>query len=123
MIVMMDKKKTEQDIIEVLKTVHDPEIPINIYELGLIYEINWVSRLLSTKYFQLFGKSSYTFYLIHMGVVYNLILFCIPFDRYFIPFVLLNVIAIVLYTYVEHPLNIYFRSSSKSVPIKTAAAA
>ena len=36
----MDKQKTEQDIIEVLKTVHDPEIPINIYELGLVYQID-----------------------------------------------------------------------------------
>lgn len=27
-------------IIEVLKTVFDPEIPVNIYDLGLIYEIN-----------------------------------------------------------------------------------
>ena len=26
-------------VIEVLKTVHDPEIPVNIYELGLIYEV------------------------------------------------------------------------------------
>ncbi len=26
-------------IIETLKTVYDPEIPVNIYELGLIYEI------------------------------------------------------------------------------------
>ena len=29
-----------QDIIEALKTVYDPEIPINIYDLGLIYKIN-----------------------------------------------------------------------------------
>jgi FeS assembly SUF system protein len=27
-------------IIEALKTVFDPEIPVNIYDLGLIYEIN-----------------------------------------------------------------------------------
>lgn len=27
-------------VIEVLKTIFDPEIPVNIYELGLIYEIN-----------------------------------------------------------------------------------
>src|SRR5262245_55798307 len=27
-------------IIEVLKTVFDPEIPVNIYELGLIYDIS-----------------------------------------------------------------------------------
>ena len=27
-------------IVDVLKTVFDPEIPVNIYDLGLIYEIN-----------------------------------------------------------------------------------
>ncbi len=36
----MNKKKIENEIIELLKTVYDPEIPIDIYELGLIYEIN-----------------------------------------------------------------------------------
>ena len=30
----------EERIIEVLKTVHDPELPVNIYELGLIYKID-----------------------------------------------------------------------------------
>jgi FeS assembly SUF system protein len=29
----------ESAIIEVLKTVYDPEIPVNIWELGLVYEI------------------------------------------------------------------------------------
>lgn len=29
-----------EDVIEMLKTIYDPEIPINIYELGLIYEID-----------------------------------------------------------------------------------
>lgn len=29
-----------EKIIESLKTVYDPEIPVDIYELGLIYEIN-----------------------------------------------------------------------------------
>jgi len=29
-----------QRIIEVLQTVYDPEIPVNIYEIGLIYEID-----------------------------------------------------------------------------------
>lgn len=32
--------QTEQRIIEVLKTVFDPEIPVNIYDLGLIYKID-----------------------------------------------------------------------------------
>ena len=30
----------ESKIIEVLKTIFDPEIPVNIYDLGLIYEID-----------------------------------------------------------------------------------
>ena len=36
---MIDKGKLEQDIISKLKTVYDPEIPVDIWELGLIYEI------------------------------------------------------------------------------------
>jgi len=35
----MDIGKLEQDIIHQLKTVYDPEIPVDIYELGLVYEI------------------------------------------------------------------------------------
>ena len=30
----------ETAIVEVLKTIYDPEIPVNIYDLGLIYEID-----------------------------------------------------------------------------------
>lgn len=29
----------EAEIVRVLKTIYDPEIPVNIYELGLIYEV------------------------------------------------------------------------------------
>jgi len=36
----MDKKQLEEKIIEQIKTVFDPEIPVDIYELGLIYEID-----------------------------------------------------------------------------------
>ncbi|MDR1780227.1 MAG: DUF59 domain-containing protein [Tannerella sp.] len=31
--------QTEEAIIAVLKTVYDPEIPVNIYDLGLVYRI------------------------------------------------------------------------------------
>ena len=34
------KKEAERQVVEVLKTIYDPEIPVDIYELGLIYEIN-----------------------------------------------------------------------------------
>jgi FeS assembly SUF system protein len=30
----------EDGIVEALKTVYDPEIPVNIYEMGLIYDLN-----------------------------------------------------------------------------------
>mgnify|MGYP005999115293 CR=1 FL=1 len=30
---------SEDAVIAALKTVHDPEIPVNIYDLGLIYEV------------------------------------------------------------------------------------
>ncbi len=30
----------KETVIEALKTVYDPEIPVDIYELGLIYELN-----------------------------------------------------------------------------------
>ncbi len=34
-----DKIAMEMKVVEVLKTVYDPEIPVDIYELGLIYSI------------------------------------------------------------------------------------
>ena len=30
----------KSEIVECLKTIHDPELPVNIYDLGLIYDIN-----------------------------------------------------------------------------------
>ena len=35
----VNKKEIENRVIEVLKTCYDPEIPIDIYELGLIYDV------------------------------------------------------------------------------------
>lgn len=35
-----EKEILKDRIIQRLQTIHDPEIPINIYELGLIYEID-----------------------------------------------------------------------------------
>ena len=32
---------SQQDVITVLKTIFDPEIPVDIYELGLIYEVKF----------------------------------------------------------------------------------
>ncbi|MDO4194591.1 MAG: iron-sulfur cluster assembly protein [Prevotellaceae bacterium] len=35
-----EKLHIEERIVEVLKTVYDPEIPVDIYSLGLIYKID-----------------------------------------------------------------------------------
>ena len=35
-----DREKIEEKVVEVLKTIFDPEIPVNIYELGLVYDID-----------------------------------------------------------------------------------
>jgi FeS assembly SUF system protein len=37
---MSDLLKIEEDIVRMLKTVYDPEIPINVYDLGLIYNVD-----------------------------------------------------------------------------------
>ncbi|MCC6700272.1 MAG: SUF system Fe-S cluster assembly protein [Fluviicola sp.] len=33
------EQQLEDRIVEILKTIYDPEIPVDIYELGLIYEV------------------------------------------------------------------------------------
>ena len=35
----MEKIELEENIVEMIKTVYDPEIPVNVYDLGLIYRI------------------------------------------------------------------------------------
>ena len=36
---IIDPNELGKEIVEVLKTIFDPEIPVDIYELGLIYDI------------------------------------------------------------------------------------
>jgi len=40
----MDTDTLKEKIIEKLKEIYDPEIPVNIYDLGLIYEIDCSSQ-------------------------------------------------------------------------------
>lgn len=34
-------QSVERQIVDVLKNIYDPEIPVNIYDLGLVYEIDY----------------------------------------------------------------------------------
>jgi len=36
----LNEEQVKNAIIDVIKTIYDPEIPVNIYDLGLIYEVN-----------------------------------------------------------------------------------
>ena len=38
--VATEKTRMESAIVDVIKTVFDPEIPVNVYEIGLIYNVD-----------------------------------------------------------------------------------
>jgi len=37
---VLDTDALKEKVVGILKTIYDPEIPVDIYELGLIYEVN-----------------------------------------------------------------------------------
>ena len=38
---MTDTSACEEAVVKALRTVHDPEIPVNVYDLGLIYDLSF----------------------------------------------------------------------------------
>lgn len=98
-------KKTWQGI--VLNNCILPVAICSLY-LGLIRERTYLRQMLETRLFDLLGKSSYTFYLIHMGVIQLLIAKHISQNK-LVYFLLLNVLAILLYKLVEEPSHQAFK--------------
>lgn len=111
-------------------------IVITIFFYGLITEENTVlKKILSNKFVELLGKSSYIFYLIHLGYMFNMLNFSVNwlndaifklYDKWGVDwispfqndqvnllylFIALNGIAIVLFKNIEEPLNHYIRHS------------
>ena len=74
---------------------------------GLVQEQTWVSRLLSSAPLVLLGKSSYAFYLIHLGVLQELLRDWLP--NAVVPMLLLYVVSVLLYLLIEEPLNRWLR--------------
>ncbi len=117
---------------------------ITFFFFGLLTEDGTIlKRILSNKFIELLGKSSYIFYLIHLGYMYNIIQSVLnnlneavfklydrvgldwhsPFEseqlNLLYSFIILNAIAIILFKFIEEPLNHYIRRSDflgKNVP-------
>lgn len=77
---------------------------IAVFFYGLITEKTILNRILATRLFTLLGASSYTFYLIHMEPIANL-LPAIAKTNIWTFFISLNLVAIIIYLVYEYPLN------------------
>lgn len=73
---------------------------------GLVQEKTFISKFLSWNIMELLGKSSYAFYLIHLGVL-HLALQSFGVSSILVTFFIFNVIALALYNWVESPLRKY----------------
>jgi peptidoglycan/LPS O-acetylase OafA/YrhL len=84
-----------------------PVFGIMPFFYGLIKEKNLIFKMLSSKYAILLGKSSYVFYLIHIGFFRSYLELIST--NYIFLFLSLNIIAITLYLFLEKPLNGFLR--------------
>ncbi|QNF31431.1 acyltransferase [Adhaeribacter swui] len=91
-------------------------VAIGILLYGLITENTLFARILATKPAQVLGKSSYAFFLIHSGLIYEFFYFHLSTSRFLI-FLALNGLAIILYYTLEKPLYTQItRSKTYSEP-------
>lgn len=86
-----------------------PIAGISLFFYGLLTEETVISKILGSKLLVLLGKSSYIFYLIHIGVIAAFIQS--NFQNSMVIFVAINLISIVLFRFVEDPLNRFIRRS------------
>ncbi|HEY6063788.1 MAG TPA: hypothetical protein VIV35_09275, partial [Chitinophagaceae bacterium] len=92
-------------------------LPIAILYFGLITEKTFLSRLLSGRLLGLMGRTSYSFYLVHMLVIdfiavpYLLKYFTGFYNLYVIViYILTQLIALLIFVFYEEPLNLFIRN-------------
>jgi peptidoglycan/LPS O-acetylase OafA/YrhL len=110
-------------------------IVIALFFYGLLTETTVLKKILATPFVELLGKSSYIFYLIHLGWMYTLLhggfnhlndyLFTL-YDKWGVDwhspfeydslnlvyiFFILNIVSVTLFKLIEEPLNHYIRKS------------
>jgi len=79
-------------------------IVIAVLFFGLVTEVTWFSRLLSSSLFQILGKSSYAFFLVHTTFIADWI-FLFWKENLLLLYLSVTVISILLFYFVEQPLH------------------
>ncbi|WP_185816916.1 acyltransferase family protein [Hymenobacter metallilatus] len=88
---------------------------ILLFFAGLLTEETMLRRLLSSELLQVLGKSSYVFYLIHMGVLHDWLAAHVSANTGIL-FLLLNLLAILLHYGVEEPVSRWLRPAPEPAP-------
>ncbi|PJJ83404.1 acyltransferase family protein [Mucilaginibacter auburnensis] len=111
-------------------------LAVALFFYGILTENTVLKKFLALPFVELLGKSSYIFYLIHLGWLYNIMHGCfdklndLAFELYdkwgvdwrspfefdklnlLYAFIILNAISMLLFTRIEEPLNHYIRKSN-----------
>lgn len=89
-------------------------LSIGLMYYGLIVENSQLKALLGTKIFVLLGNSSYAFYLLHIGLISEIIYLHIA-SNLILLFVILQSLSIVVYEFFEKPARVFtIRKFAKS---------
>lgn len=91
-----------------------PVFGISLFFYGLLKEETIVSKFLGSNLLIILGKSSYIFYLIHMGVIASFVKGFA--ENKLILFIIINIISYILFTTLEEPLNKYIRKRFHNTP-------
>ncbi|MDN4166417.1 acyltransferase [Cytophagales bacterium LB-30] len=94
--------------------IHNTFLPMGTMLLlwGLIKEKTWLSRFLSTRFMWWMGVSSYSFYLIHMGIIHDGIFVFIT-KNWWLRVVLLQASAVALFIGFEYPVQQFIKGYDK----------